>query len=191
MLLICRLLFSNCSSLIRLPNISNWETGNVTNMSMMFSKCSSIKDIPDISKWNTNKVIDMSELFSNCKLLLSLPNIFKWNITNVTNISKLFYECSSLNEYTWTTIDIENMNYMRNEYPSLISSLSNNISERNSKNINKIENILNECSKLNFSPNISTWNTQNIKDMSCLFYNCTSLKSCLIYLIGIFKMLKI
>ena len=65
----------------------------------MFSKCTLIKDIPDISKWNTNKVIDMSELFSNCKLLLSLPNIFKWNITSVTNMSKLFYECSSLSSF--------------------------------------------------------------------------------------------
>ena len=33
---------------------------NITNMSYMFSKCSSLLSLPDISKWNTNKVTDMS-----------------------------------------------------------------------------------------------------------------------------------
>ena len=37
-----------CSSLTSLPDISNWDTHNVINMSSLFSLCSSLKNLPDI-----------------------------------------------------------------------------------------------------------------------------------------------
>ena len=43
-------MFIECSSLKSLPDISNWNTANVTNMSDMFIECSSLKNIP--SKFN-------------------------------------------------------------------------------------------------------------------------------------------
>ena len=48
----------------------------------MFSGCSKLSSLPDISKWNTNNVIDMRGIFENCKNLFSLPDISKWNIIN-------------------------------------------------------------------------------------------------------------
>ena len=36
---------------------------NVTNMSYMFSECSSLSSLPDISKWNTNNVTSMISMF--------------------------------------------------------------------------------------------------------------------------------
>ena len=41
----------------------------------MFSRCSSLLYLPDISKWNTNKVTRMNGLFSRCTALSSLPDI--------------------------------------------------------------------------------------------------------------------
>ena len=35
-------MFRGCSSLSSLPDISKWNTSNVTNMSNMFSGCSNI-----------------------------------------------------------------------------------------------------------------------------------------------------
>ena len=66
-------MFSKCSSLLSLPDISNWNTNNVTNMSRMFYRCSSLSSLPDISKWNTNDT-DMSEMFSGCFSILIFPN---------------------------------------------------------------------------------------------------------------------
>ena len=60
-------MFSGCSSLISLPDISKWNTDNVTDMSGIFHRCSSLISLPDISKWNTNNVIDMNSMFSNCE----------------------------------------------------------------------------------------------------------------------------
>ena len=40
-------MFSGCSSLNNLPDISKWDTKNVTNMGYMFSGCSKLKKIPE------------------------------------------------------------------------------------------------------------------------------------------------
>ena len=39
---------------------------NITNMSYMFSWCSSLNSLPDISNWNTTNVTDMSCMFYGC-----------------------------------------------------------------------------------------------------------------------------
>ena len=44
----CRI-FDGCSSLISLPDMSEWNTINVNNMSFLFSGCTSLKSLPDIS----------------------------------------------------------------------------------------------------------------------------------------------
>ena len=89
-------IFYNCSSLISLPDISNWNTNNVIDMSYIFYNCSSLISLPDISKWNTNNVIDMSYIFYNCSSLESLPDISKWNTDKVKYMSYLFKNCYSL-----------------------------------------------------------------------------------------------
>jgi surface protein len=43
-------LFSDCKSLSTLPDISKWNTNNVTNISYLFSDCKSLSTLPDISK---------------------------------------------------------------------------------------------------------------------------------------------
>ena len=74
-------MFRDCSSLSSLPDISKWNTNNVTNISNMFYYC---KRLPDISKWKTINVTNMSFIFYNCLMLSSLPEISKWNTNNVT-----------------------------------------------------------------------------------------------------------
>ena len=50
---------------------------NIILANGMFYECSSLKLLPDISKWNTNNVTDMSYLFYKCSSLQSLPDISK------------------------------------------------------------------------------------------------------------------
>ena len=65
-------------------------------MSGMFYDCSSLSSLPDISKWNTNNVTDMSHIFYGCSSLSSLPDISKWNTNNVFNMSFMFCECLNI-----------------------------------------------------------------------------------------------
>ena len=81
-------MFSGCSSLISLPDISKWDTKKVTKMSDMFSGCSSLISLPDISKWETKNITNMIGIFGGCSSLISLPDISKWNTKNVTNMFK-------------------------------------------------------------------------------------------------------
>ena len=53
------------------------EYYNVINMRNMFNSCTSLSSLPDISKWNTNNVTDMSYMFSWCKDSLNIPLKFK------------------------------------------------------------------------------------------------------------------
>ena len=59
-------MFCDCSSLIKLHDISNLNTKNVRDMSFIFYNCSLINKLPDISKWNIENLIDaghVPELF--------------------------------------------------------------------------------------------------------------------------------
>ena len=60
-------MFSECSSLKSLPNISKWNTSSVTEMVKMFSDCSSLKSVPNISVWDFSSVYDKNNMFSGCQ----------------------------------------------------------------------------------------------------------------------------
>ena len=44
-------------------------------MREMFSNCFSLISLPDINKWNINKVEDNKNIFEDCLALIFLPNI--------------------------------------------------------------------------------------------------------------------
>jgi len=89
-------MFYGCSSLLYLPDISEWNINNANNLSYMFFGCTSLLSLPDISEWNTNNVTNISYMFYGCSSLSSLPDISKWNTNNVTDMGCMFKECSSL-----------------------------------------------------------------------------------------------
>ncbi len=61
----------------------------------MFYKCTELSSLPDISQWDTSKVNNMSQIFSNYTKLSSLPYISKWNISNVNNKNDMFKDCKT------------------------------------------------------------------------------------------------
>ena len=89
-------LFNGCLSLLSLPDISKWDISNVTNISFLFNDCRSLSLIPDISEWNTINIKDMSFLFNGCTSLTVLPDISKWNFSNLIFKDMMFSNCYSL-----------------------------------------------------------------------------------------------
>ena len=89
-------IFCECNQLISLPDISKWNSNNVTNMSYMFYKCKSLITLPDISKWNINNVTNMSYMFYGCNSLESFPDISNCKINNVADVNNIFCGCYSL-----------------------------------------------------------------------------------------------
>ena len=59
----------------------------IKNISFMFSECISLVSLPDLSKWDISNVRDMRKMFEQCNSLISLPDISRWNTTNVRDMS--------------------------------------------------------------------------------------------------------
>ena len=127
-------MFNECDELKSLPDISQWNTKNVTNLSHMFNKCNYLKSLPDISKWNTKNVDDMSYMFSCCCNLTFLPNILKWNLNKVNNMNYMFSYCYNIKtlpdsfgcnkDVTYKTGLFEGCGLLKGEWPNSI--LTNN-----------------------------------------------------------------
>ena len=200
------LLFYGCSSLVYLPDISNWNTSNIKNMPYIFGGCSSLNSIPDISKWNTNNITKICGIFNDCTALKSIPDISKWNLNKVNNISFMFYGCLALKELPdiskWNTNKVINMSFMFSKCFSLISlpdlskfvtnkvinmshmfygcsSLEsfNGIQNWNTENVINFSYMFYDCYSISEFPDISKWNISKAKDISYMFYGCLSLKN--------------
>ena len=77
-----------------MPDISNWNTENISTAVSVFAYCSKITYLPDISKWNINKSTCIDRMFEGCSSLIEIPNIGKWN--NISIAYDLFKGCLSL-----------------------------------------------------------------------------------------------
>ena len=67
----------------------------IKSIECIFSNCSSLKSLPDISIWNINKVKSLYRMFFGCNSLISLPDLSKWNTIYVYSMNNMFYECFS------------------------------------------------------------------------------------------------
>ena len=183
-----KFMFSRCHQLSSLPDISNWDTSNVISMRSLFRECLYLKSLPDISKWNIINVRDISHLFESCFALKYIPDISKWNTMNVTDMSYLFYskhyilhakEENLINKKGYDSsgdfMQIYNINYEPIELKSSLIELPD-ISNWNTKNVKKINNMF-YCLNLKTLPDISKWDTSNISNMSHLFFGCNKLYS--------------
>jgi len=81
----------------------------------MFSGCSSLSYLPDISKWNINNIKKIKCLFEGCLSLSSFPDISKWDIyiTKLTELNNIGFINSSSNDDD-TILNINNSNYKLN-----------------------------------------------------------------------------
>ena len=172
-------IFKDCTSLISLPDISNWDSKNINNMSSMFYGCTSLISFEGISNWNTTNVTDMYSLFKNCTKLKLLPDISKWDTKNVVDMGNMFYNCCSLKSLPdiskWDTKKVIRMNSMF-EYCNSLISLPD-ISKWDVKNVVNMSSMFHGCHSLKSLPDISKWDIKNVVSMTCMFSFCVSLNS--------------
>ena len=169
-------MFSECLELYSLPTLGKLKTETVTDISELFAN-TKLTNLPDISNWNTSNITNMSGLFKGCSALFSLPNISKWDTSKVTNFSSLFMGCSKLEELpdisNWNT---SNANTMQSMFMGC-SSLKKlpEISKWDVKAVKNMKNMFYGCQEILSLPDISVWNTSNVINMSWMFYGCKGL----------------
>lgn len=87
-------LFRGLDNIIKI-DVSNWDTYNVNDFSMMFTECSNLEEIIGLENFNTSNVTDMSFMFDNCKKLLRI-DISNWDVSKVKDIQHMFECCFNL-----------------------------------------------------------------------------------------------
>lgn len=70
------------------------DTSHVTNMNCMFAGQEKLKT-PDVSNWNTSNVTDMYGMFYEAKIVN--PDVSKWDTSNVTNMAAMFGRATKAN----------------------------------------------------------------------------------------------
>ena len=83
-------MFSGCSKLTSVGDLSKWTGSNATTVAYMFDQDSSLSKL-NLSKFNPSQATDFSSMFSNCKALQDLSSVNSWNIGEATAIDYMFY----------------------------------------------------------------------------------------------------
>ena len=167
-------MFSNCESLEAL-DLSTFNTENVTNMSNMFYYCKSLKSL-NLSSFNTSKVTFMGSMFSDCESLTAL-NLSSFNTENISNYGYMFQRCKSL-----TTLDLSSFNSKEILNTSFMFTgcfalKTIDLSSFDTSKTTDMTSMFSGCYALETIYASSAFTTDNVKNDSYMFSNCTKLKN--------------
>jgi surface protein len=115
-------------------SISDWQVGNVKNMSYMFMGARDFNQ--PIGNWNVANVVNMIKMFKNAKSFNQSIN--NWNVVNVENMSWMFYGATSFNQpiNNWNVLMLKNMYqmfYCATSFNQSINDWLNVINDENMK----------------------------------------------------------
>jgi surface protein len=136
-------------------NIGGWNTSNVTNMDGMFSGCSEFNQ--PIGNWDVSKVTTMISMFAGCAQFNQ--DISNWNVGNVTNMGAMFGGAYKFNSplANWNVGKVTNMGAMFGQAREFNQPI-------NSWDVSKVTDfyrMFREASK--FNQNIDQWNMASVR----------------------------
>ena len=108
-------MFSDCSSLQSVGDLSGWDVNSITDFGRMFYNCPSLQSVGDLSGWDVSSATNISSMFYNCSSLQSVGDLSGWDVSSATNISSMFSDCSSLQTLDlsgWNTNNVTKLDYM-------------------------------------------------------------------------------
>lgn len=92
------------------PNISKWNTSNVTNMSATFFGATAFNQ--SLNDWNVSNVTTMTKMFSGASNF-NQP-LDKWNTSKVTSLTEMFSSAPKFNQplNSWDVAKVQTMDGM-------------------------------------------------------------------------------
>ena len=114
--------FANANNSVYGP-ISQWCTGNVTNMGGAFYNRTEFNS--DIGGWNTSSVTQMASMFSGATAFNQ--EIGSWNTSSVIDMSDMFQQATAFNQDIggWDVRNVRLMSFMFNDASAFNHDLSN------------------------------------------------------------------
>lgn len=156
-----------------LPNISEWDVSNVTNMNLLFKEHESFNE--NLSKWDVGKVKRMSGMFQKCTNFTG-AGLWKWGkkVGNVKNMELMFFSCENLKDQNLGSWDVSSVEKIEGMFAGCKNYNGYGLDEWGDK-IGKLidtKSMFYACRKLN--QNLGSWDVSNIEKMHGMFEECTS-----------------
>ncbi|MCD8191043.1 MAG: BspA family leucine-rich repeat surface protein [Clostridiales bacterium] len=168
----CIGLFSGYEKVTAIHFDGNFDTSNVTDMTMMFYDCHALKSL-DVSGFNTANVVNMGGMFCNCASLTAL-DVSGFDTSRVEDMSGMFGGCYDLEALNVTGLDISVDIDMMFFGCSSLKELD--VSGFDTSQLHGMAYVFAGCSALT-SLDLSGWDTSNVEIMDGMFYGCASLRS--------------
>ncbi|MHC8732242.1 BspA family leucine-rich repeat surface protein [Arenicellales bacterium IMCC56312] len=139
-------------------DITQWCTGNVTNMSWKFFAKTFNEDI---SGWDVSNVTNMERMFAASSFNRSLNS---WDVSSVENMKDMFSDSAFNGDISgWNTSSVTSMEAMfRNT-----SAFNGNIGNWNVSAMSDMEDMFKQASA--FDQDIGNWNVSNVTNMNEVF----------------------
>ena len=157
--------FRGCSN-FNSPNITRWNTKNITRLNGTFKECSKFNQ--PIGNWDTRNVTNMDETFRDAVKFNQALNT--WNTSKVTRMLGMFYNAASFNK-TLSSWNTSNVTTMRDMF-YLATKFNQQL---NGWNVSKVTDMnwmfsgIDFDDKHSFNQDISGWDTRNVTNMSGMF----------------------
>ena len=168
----CYKMFNKCYK-IKVLDLSNFDTSNVTNMGSMFRHCESLKEL-DLSHFDTSNVTIMGAMFYHCYHLIKL-DLSNFDTSNVTSMWAMFHHCYSLIKLDLSNFDTSKVTDMRHMFGGCHSLTELNVSNFDTSKVSNMGSMFEECKSLSHL-DLSSFDTSNVTNMYCMFRGCKSLK---------------
>jgi surface protein len=149
---------------VKYGHISDWDTSQVRNMSLLFFVPNVNKFNQDLSRWNTSNVTDMHMMFYGAT---AFDQPLPWNTSNVTDMHMMFCEATAFNRpLKWNTSNVTDMRTMFGDATAFNQPLPWNTSK-----VTDMRTMF--LSATAFSQPLP-WNTGNVRDMGMMFFDATA-----------------
>ena len=144
-------------------SISEWDTGNVTNMKWVFEEAPSFNQ--DINGWDTSSVTSMEEMFNDATSFNQ--DISDWDTSSVTDMGYMFRDATSFNQdiSDWDTSKVTGMGSMFFG----ATSFNQDISDWDTSRVTSMAEMFRDATSFNQS--LSSWNVSLVTSMENMLDN--------------------
>lgn len=166
-------MFFNCSSVERL-DLSSFDTRQAVSFSRMFKDCDSLDSL-DLSSFDTRGAYEFDWMFEGCSGLTSI-DVSGFNTESATDMLGMFYRCGklkSLDLRNFSTNNVKDMGWMFKGC-SMLKKVD--LSSFDTSSVESFEEMFEGCSSLE-QLDLSSFDTSVVKGVSDMFSDCTRLKS--------------
>lgn len=90
------IIFGFNNQLTSVGDISGWDVSRVTSLGYLAAACSALQ-LPNLSSWNTGNVTNLRNAFQSMGTNASVSGIENWDTSSVSQVASCFQACKSLN----------------------------------------------------------------------------------------------